>query len=487
MVIRFINYLFLGDYVDRGQHSLETIALLLALKVEYPLNVHLIHGNHEAADINPLFGFRIEYIERMGERDESGGRRSIRGDLCVLLAGPNGGIFGGGVAGPLIADSDVQVLVGHIERIILSPRFDSRTYTLLDSVSLYILFAVLFPPFKLAKRAFNDLVNADLKKKAVRPLQIPQSVKQILITQLSSSAHTVKPSSSKAKRTKTVPQTPQKRRRIVLRDELDSEEQVPVSEPVVTEAEKVPSQKDTGIGGSTLRRMSYAETSKESPSSKKRKKHRAHKPVSDDEEEAAKEGDQESLILQEPEFVEATASPPPLSPTQKASTDKASIPPVSPVHEPVSTVDPGTSAEIDIQNLVVPEVLYLEASPTPLNSSTTPVPDANDTPELSTTPSLHLNIEDQTIGEHQTIAVDQNFEADHHLEDDVEASIASHTVLLSDDADFVSSDAANADTTSDAAINEDATAAGPSGHAPQQTVHKNEIVKKFVTGEAPVP
>ncbi|CAL5357238.1 unnamed protein product [Camellia sinensis] len=58
-----------GDYVDRGQHSLETITLLLSLKVEYPLNIHLIRGNHEAADINALFGFRIECIERMGERD----------------------------------------------------------------------------------------------------------------------------------------------------------------------------------------------------------------------------------------------------------------------------------------------------------------------------------------------------------------------------------------------------------------------------------
>lgn len=67
--IAYIDYLFLGDYVDRGQHSLETITLLLALKVEYPHNVHLIRGNHEAADINALFGFRIECIERMGERD----------------------------------------------------------------------------------------------------------------------------------------------------------------------------------------------------------------------------------------------------------------------------------------------------------------------------------------------------------------------------------------------------------------------------------
>ncbi|KAL2510599.1 Serine/threonine-protein phosphatase BSL1 [Abeliophyllum distichum] len=67
--ITYIDYLFLGDYVDRGQHSLETITLLLALKIEYPESFHLIRGNHEAADINALFGFRIECIERMGESD----------------------------------------------------------------------------------------------------------------------------------------------------------------------------------------------------------------------------------------------------------------------------------------------------------------------------------------------------------------------------------------------------------------------------------
>ncbi|GLC64614.1 hypothetical protein PLESTF_000184600 [Pleodorina starrii] len=68
--ITYIDYLFLGDYVDRGSHSLETICLLLALKIEHPRSVHLIRGNHEAHDINALFGFRLECLERLG--DEAG-------------------------------------------------------------------------------------------------------------------------------------------------------------------------------------------------------------------------------------------------------------------------------------------------------------------------------------------------------------------------------------------------------------------------------
>ncbi|VDK68435.1 unnamed protein product [Litomosoides sigmodontis] len=99
-----VRSVFLGDFVDRGSHGIEVIALLTALKIRFPNNIFLCRGNHEEESLNRAYSFYDEVCARFSENLDGKDGRALYPyfrilfnnlPLAVLIGGRILGMHGG--------------------------------------------------------------------------------------------------------------------------------------------------------------------------------------------------------------------------------------------------------------------------------------------------------------------------------------------------------------------------------------------------------
>ncbi|KAI9311946.1 calcineurin [Dichotomocladium elegans] len=109
------RYLFLGDYVDRGKHSMECILFLYALKINYPDRIFLLRGNHESKHMTTFFSFRNECIQKYSEDVYEACIRSFQALPLAALLDEKYLCVHGGISPDLETPDDINTKIARFQ------------------------------------------------------------------------------------------------------------------------------------------------------------------------------------------------------------------------------------------------------------------------------------------------------------------------------------------------------------------------------------